>query len=175
MNTEGYRSNVKALRHVRHKNGYRIDVRTTMRRACYFDTHQVMHIVENNCKDDIMVTLYYFETNTDYLSPRMTMHISKYHSPIYVVKAGETRQLPGPEDVCDIKIKTVVDTKYKTVRSHKSSRMHKAFSNIEDGILTCYGIATNVNVNHSKCKKEGTVNFLPMNHPNLAELSDRIR
>jgi hypothetical protein len=172
----GFRFRMVARKHVRIKNGYRIDVRTSaLDYMCYFDTHQSIYIVENNCKDDIMVFLHYFDAHVDRWSARMPMYTKTYHSPLYTVKAGGTRQFCGPARcLCEIDVKTVVDTKYKTVWSMKS-KSHKAFSTAKDGNMMYYGVAKSAHIHHKNCEKEEEITFLPINHPLLVDLVDRIR
>lgn len=169
----GYRFDVNVLRHVREKKGYRIDVRTSVvESVCFSTSHPNMYIVENNCKDDIMVRLFYVKTKSNFLDPNI--YTTLYSSPFITVKAGESRQIVSPEDlVCDIRMKSIVDTKYKTIRSRKSSRSHKAFSIVDGGFVTYYGVVSNVKKMHRGCG--GKFSFLSVDHPRLAELSNRIR
>ncbi|KAF9164709.1 hypothetical protein BGX20_000847 [Mortierella sp. AD010] len=176
MNAQGFRFDMEARRAVRVKKGYTIDVRTSaLEKVCYFDTHQSMYIVENNCKDKIVVYLAYYNSRTDYWSPRMTTHVTSYFGPNYAIMPGETRQIYGPLGcLCSIKIKSVVDTKFKTIRATKPSQMHNSFFYKSDGILTYYGVATDAERYnpHSSCTRN--VNFLPVNHPSLSELPGRL-
>ncbi|KAG0008006.1 hypothetical protein BGZ80_003969 [Entomortierella chlamydospora] len=166
-----------AHRAVRVKKGYTIDVRTSaLEKVCYFETHQSMYIVENNCKDKIVAYLSYYKSTTDYWNPRMTTHITSYYGPSYIIMPGETQQIYGPSGcLCSIRIKSVVDTKFKTIRATKPSQMHDSFHYKSDGILTYYGVATDASERykpHSSCAKN--VNFLPVNHSSLSELPGRL-
>lgn len=177
MNAQGFRFNVEAHRSVRVKNGYTIDVRTSAwEKVCYFDTHQSMYVVENNCKDNVAVYLYYFKSSTDYWSPRLKTYTSSYYGPKYTIKPGETLQIYGPSYcVCSIMLKSIVDTKFKTIRARKLSELHSSFHCMRDGILTYYGVATDPSARskpHRDCARK--YNFLPVDHSSLSDLPARL-
>ncbi|OAQ21993.1 hypothetical protein K457DRAFT_26530, partial [Linnemannia elongata AG-77] len=104
----------------------------------------------------------------------MRTRTTSFSSARVTVKPGETHQIHGPDGiVCDIFVKSIVDTKYKPVRCRKSSKAHNAFSVVDDGLLTYYGFATDIRNSHRGCGKN--VEFLPLHHPRLAVLSDLIQ
>lgn len=174
----GFRTEVAAERASRIKKGYRIDVRTSsLIEMCYSNIHQSMYMIENNCQDDIQVKLQYYGSRMSQAwSPRQEVIIITYKGPRHIVKPGQILQLHGPEGYqCQIKIKTKVDTKWKTIGASKVSFLHTGFVYRKDGTLTYYGLIMEDSASsprdHEKCREK--YNFRPPHNIILAALPDR--